>query len=652
MKPKLLLLLLVMSTFIFSQDINSLLEDAGRNLIKQDFYQAIEDYKKALQINEFDIRANRGLSDSYYLLGEYDEALLYIDRCLYLNKNSTEIINLKARILTALEQYDLAEELYLDVLKREMYSVDAKSGLAELRLISGDLTGSLYDFEQILEFSPGSRRLLLSLTVLYDSQKRFLEADEIIQKAIRIYPSDPIVLEAAVRHYMKTGSYKGASIYMGELLMLSDSSEVLMLNAELLLRLEDYESALESLNRYMRVEKDNSYSYYLAALLLDLKGDKKRALSLIDRGLEVKPDEELYRFYREMLVKELYLLKDNEREEYADWYLEQGTLLEDRYYYDKARSYYLRGLDLAPFSQTLRLSYANILKKTDFLQKYLRELKLIFEQDEERLDLAEIVDIQESITPRELYQIWGEERFESNEKLSLSVFISRDNPERHIESSHIVKSITERFLSGSRKYSTDYTELYSGDYSDAFSRARELGSDYFILMDYFEGSRTFSISVKLYLTRSGREIKSLNYLKTGNSRIFNCFENFSKDLEESLPVIGSVVDIKNSKLLIDLGMSDNIKVDSEFIVLKRGSFRLIPERPFIDYPAIKELGVLVIKDVGETMSSGEFTANSTFNLINIGDEVILLDKNEETETVIINSSIVDKELIDQLLRVN
>lgn len=427
MKPKLLVLLLLINTVIYAQSINTILEGAGRDLIKQNYYQAIEGYKQALLINDNDIRANRGLSDAFYHIGEFDEALIYINRCLNLDRENIEYKNLKARIYTALEQYEEAEELYNQVLEMEMYNVAAKSGIAELRLISGDLSGSLYDFEQILEFSPGSRRLLLSLVVLYDNQKMFQQADEIIQRAIRMYPSDPIVLQSAVRHYMNTASYRGASIYMGELLALTDSIDVLMLNAELLLRLEEYDEALNSLNLFMKKDKENSYAYYLAALLLELKGDRSRALSLVNRGLDIKPDEELYRFYREMLVKDLFLLKDEKREEYASWYLDQGQVLEDRYYYDKARNYYLRGLDLAPFSQDIRLAYAEILKKTGYKQRYLKELSVIIEQSPDRADLQEIIDIESSITPLDIYQVWGEEIFDPDEKLSLSIFVNNQS---------------------------------------------------------------------------------------------------------------------------------------------------------------------------------------------------------------------------------
>lgn len=652
MKSKILIFLLFISTSIFSLDIYDYLDMGQKKLFIQDYYSAVEYFKEALNINKYDLAANKGLSDSFFMLGEYDESLLYIDKCIGLNNTALDLKNSRGRILTALARYSEAELEYKSVLDIEIYNVAAKSGLAELRIVAGDLKGSLYDFEKILKLSPDSRRLLLSLVVLYDSQKNYESADNLIQKAIRYYPSDPIVLEGAVRHYMVTKNYSGASLYMDELRLVSSNNEIVLLNAELLLYLEDYDKSLEILTEYMKVEKENPYAYYIASLILDITDKKEQALSLIKRGLDLKPDEELYRFYSEMIMNDLYLLKDDKREEYSKWYHDQGKLLETRYYYEKAKNYYLRGMDLNPFSLDLRISYANILKKMGYKYQYIKELELVAEQDSENEEINETLMIQKSLPVLKLYEKWGSETFSGGNLFSVSLFVSDENEENHLFSSKILMDVSSRFLSGNNKYILKSNSRYNGNFSEAFNKARDSNSDFFLVLEYFEGSRTFSLKASLHLTKSGREIKTFNYLKTGNNRIFNCYENLSKDLNDFFPIIGSVTQIKGDELLIDLGKIHNIEPEMSFDIIKKGSVELVPTEPYLTFDKDKHLGQLLIKTVGESMSEGVFTANSSFNLLNIGDNVLFLNKEASSETEIESKVITDKELIEQLLQVN
>ncbi|MGL1894229.1 MAG: hypothetical protein OCD02_21545 [Spirochaetaceae bacterium] len=659
MKYKYFIILITLLTSLHSLTIKDFRNLGETNLIKQNYYNAIENFKEAIQLNSSDKYSLKGLSDSFFMLGEYEEALLYIDICIGLNKNDLELKNCKGRILTALEDYIQAEAIYRAVIDTEMYNVGAQSGLAELRIVSGDLKGSLYDFEKILKFSPNSRRLLLSLVVLNDNLKDFENADKIIQKAIRHYPQDPIVLEAAVRHYMNTKSYQGALLYMDELIKISDNIELKLLNAELLIYLNEYKEALNILSDYMKVVKDDPESYYIAAIILDAIDEKNQAISLMKRGLDLKPDEEIYRFFSEKIVNDHLILKDEKRSYYSNWYYEKGKLLEGRYYYEKAKTYYLRGLDLDPFSKKLRLAYGEILNKMGFRQRYLKEMDIILDRNPDDIDIKETLLIQRSLPTLNIYEKWGAETFKFDNRFTLSLFIKNSVGENHLKSANIIKDITSRFLSGQSHITTEEVKLYNGNYSSAFNLARDANSEYFVLFDFLEGNRTFSLNATLHLTKSGREIQSFSYLKTGNNRIFNCFENFSKDLNNFFPIIGSITNIKGQDILINSGKMDNIEVEHIYDVVKKRSIELIPEEPYLRYEADKFLGTVEITDVGEGMSSGVFTGSSNFNLLNIGDKVLLFEKTEveeiESEEDIIikeESIITDKELIEQLLQVN
>lgn len=647
------LLLITLPISLVSQNVTLSTAKGDESFLRQDFYSAIEHYKQALKINSRDIKSNMGLSDSFFMIGEYEEALYYIEVCLKLSVQDLELHNRKARIFTALQRYNEAEEIYKKVIDREMYNVGAQSGLAELRIVNGDIEGSLYDFEKILRFSPESRRLLLSLVVLNDRQKEFSKADSLIQSALRYYPQDPIVLESAVKHYMASGNFNGASIYMDELINVSSNDELKLLQAELLIYLKEYESAISTLAEYMKVVKDNPNSFYLAAVALNSVGRGEQALALLKRAMDVRPDEEIYRFYSESIMNELYVIKDDKRKSYSEWYYNNGRNLESRYFYDKAKSYYLRGLDLDPLSYDLRYSYGKVLKKMGFHKKYLKELELILNHYEDKMDIKETLEIEQSLPRSEIYEKWGDDIFNNNNRFKLSVSVNRESAEYNLFSSKVITSVTERFLSGQTRFNIENVNLYNGDFSEAFNMARESESDFFILLSFLEGSRTFSLKATIHLTKSGREIYSFNYLKTGNNRIMNCFINLSSDLDKFFPAVGSVINIKGNDILIDLGLFNNIEKDKTFYVVKKGSLFLKPDKPYLSFKEDKLLGTAKIIKSGEGISECEFTPANTFNLLNIGDMVIPADEdNDDEDNEEVNPFVIDTELIEQLLQVN
>ncbi|MBN2618500.1 MAG: hypothetical protein JXR64_09355, partial [Spirochaetales bacterium] len=572
--------------------------------------------------------------------------------CILLNNKNLELLNTKGRILTALERYAEAEDLYKKVLSVEIYNVGAQSGLAELRIVAGDLKGSLYDFEKILKFSPDSRRLLLTLVVLYDSQKDFENSGSLIQKAIRNYPLDPVVLEAAVRHYINTKNYNAASLYMDELLNISLNSRIILLNAELKILLKEYSQSLEVLTEYMKEVKDNPESYYTAAVILWKTGEEEKALSLIKRAISLKPDEEIYRFYSEMIMDDIYNLKDSNRSEYSSWYYNQGKLYESKYFYNKAEEFYQRGLDLDPFSFELRYAIAKIYKKLGYREKYINQLNLILQESPENKEVLDILTIEKSLPLKPIYQEWGSENFDDRDYFLLSIYVNSPEKSEHIYSNEIVKSIAGRFLSDGIKFNINDIANYDGRFSTAFNNARDSGSDYFLVVDFIEGSRTFSLHTDLFLTRSGRKLNTFSYLKTGNDRVFNCFENLSSDLDDFIPVLGSVRSIKANQISVNIGQIHKVSVDDEFKIVKKGNYKLVPDQPYILYNQEDVIGSFKVKDIGEYMCSGEYESNSAFNLINEGDNIILLDSANNNPTLLDSKTITDKELINQLLLVN
>lgn len=641
---------------IFSITISDYREEGNKHYYNQNYLRAIESYKEALLLNPNDLTSNYGLSNSFYMIGEYQEALNYIEQSIVLDSDNVELLNNKARILMAMGFYKESKELYNSVLNAEPYNINSKSGLAELRVVTGDIEGSLKEFEDISDFSPVSRRLMLSLVVLYDKTRYFEKSDAIIQKAIKNFPKDPVVLKAAVDHYIITENYTGASLYIDELLKASEDPNNILLQGKLYFLKKDYDRAIDSFSSFLRIDKNNHNAYYLTALSLDFSGNKEKALSVLTRGLKIAPDNEVYRFYIEKLAREVYLYKDEKRKNFSSWYIENGSLLENDFYYNKAMTYYLRGIDIDPLNWELRVKYASVLKKVGLNYSYLKELDFLvndFPGEVVSSELSETLLIEDSLPKDELYDTWGDVSLKNSYKHKLFIATTQKNSRLNNNSSVVFSDVIGRFLSGNRRFDITGNVVFNDGFSSVFKQARDSDSNYFVILDYKEGHRSFFLSATLYLTTSGRVIKKFNFIKTGNNRIFNSIDSFLRDFENSLPLIGTVTGINNSSVLTDLGLLDNLNKEVTVKVVKKDQFNYISYGDLIEFNQEYLLGEINIGFISEAGFSGEFISNSSFNLLNKGDHVLVFDKSQEEEPVKeTEEQFIDKELIDQLLRVN
>lgn len=649
------IILFTISLKLFSLTINDYIAEGNSNYINQNYLGAIESYKEGLILNSNDLKCNIGLSNSFYMLGEYKESLLYINKSIELSKNDIELLNLKARIFMAVGEYEKSKVLYHKVLEQYPYNINAKSGLAELRIVLGDIDGSLKEFEDIVKFSPNSRRLMLSLVVLYDKKQDYKKSDIMIQKAIKTYPKDPVVLKGAVDHYILTGNFTGASLYINELLNVSDNPDNLLLKGRLLIFKKQYDNAISVLTEYLKIDKSNHTAYYLIALSLDNLKNKEKALSIINRAKELSPENEIYRIYCEKLVSEVYLLKDKKRSNYSNWYRNEGNNLEKEFYYQKARSYYLRGIDIDPLNWQLRLDYSYLLKKLGYDLQYIKELEFLINDypiDTDKSELKEILEIEKSLPKENITTQWSNTTLKNNYKHSIALSTVLNKNSIHQSSSLVVSDFIGRFFTGSRRFDLVSNSVSNGSFSTIFNEARNKESDYFISIEFNEGVRSFSLTANLYLTSSGRLIKNFTYLKTGNNRIFNTVDSFQRDLESILPIVGTVIEMKSDNILVDLGRVDRINRDNAVKVVKKGKFKYNSDDEFLSFDPEFYLSTVDIIETGETNFTGVFKAINSFNLINIGDHVLFLEKNDKEDKVQNNDNIIDQELIEQLLRVN
>ncbi|MCF6335510.1 MAG: hypothetical protein L3J12_07190, partial [Spirochaetales bacterium] len=130
------ILFTLLSLYLSGQtiDILELERSAERLYLENKPYQSIAVFKEIISGNSFYYDARLGISRAYFSLGEYSEALIHINKAMFLEPKSVEAKILYGRILTGRGDYKEADVVYRDILSKQPNNTDAVIASAELEV--------------------------------------------------------------------------------------------------------------------------------------------------------------------------------------------------------------------------------------------------------------------------------------------------------------------------------------------------------------------------------------------------------------------------------------------------------------------------------------------------------------------------------------
>lgn len=195
-------------------DAPSLYEQGRREQLRGTYYRAIELYKDSLSYNAFYVKPMIGLAESFYAIGQNDEALNHVIRAQRFDRNNLSLINLEGNIRTELGQLQEARGLFERVLSIEPHNLDAKFGLARLDLADGRKRQAAARFQEALRSSPENIRVLLRLAMLYEELGDGQSSAIYLDQALNFHSNDPLVYLTAGRYYYGRGEYERAIEYL------------------------------------------------------------------------------------------------------------------------------------------------------------------------------------------------------------------------------------------------------------------------------------------------------------------------------------------------------------------------------------------------------------------------------------------------------
>ena len=182
-----------------------------------------------------------------------------------------------------------AEDVLVDVMKREPQNIQILSALAQLRLTRQNWIGAqeiANDFQRIGDSTTADQILGAALI----GQRKYSDAIAVLKKAYEARPS-PHSLDSLIYAYLKAGSKNQAVTFLQALLAKDPvNADALVLSGSIQLDGGETQRAIASLSAAIKGQPSNPVGYQALANLYRHQKDYDEAIKILRQGIQQRPD--------------------------------------------------------------------------------------------------------------------------------------------------------------------------------------------------------------------------------------------------------------------------------------------------------------------------------------------------------------------------
>jgi len=626
-------ILIVTAALLFADPVQ-LVSSARENQSAENWYTAIEYYQEALLENPSYYLAYRGLSECFYALGEYEQALTNIEQAIRLKKDDPELINLKGFISIGLGDIDSAVALFSQVLSLWPNDISARFGLAEIEVYTGRISTASDFYRDALARNPQNRKALLSLALVSDQYGDKRLAREYIEKALRFHGENPQVFYFAAYLAVQDNRMNEAEKYVRRAISLNggyDTAKELL--AVILFRAGRYNEVVDVCNQRIQANRDCLSAWYMKSLALEKKAQYEDSLDAARTGLEIVPDDAVLRALMELTVIEQLPFEDARRKQWSRWHIERARLFEQKNLAEQALFEYRQALKIYPDDAETRYSYAKLLLARGYPAGFLSQLEFIHSLGRSNTVINDSIESYTRLLSSSVHRKWGiDQLFLEKAHTRIGFFYRNDSSNiLHPDSERITAAMLAQAFTYNPRFIIHNEQKPVTKYSDAFRISRERGDDYFILLSYDENERDIRLSADVYVSSTGTKAETFTVFRTGNNRYPNALRKMTDTLIAAFPLNGTIIERRQSDAVIDLGKADGIEKDMVFDIVAPADLRSAGNEIALVYGKGTVLGTFTVTDVDEEIAQGKVARSGFYDRIKKGDAVILSPAEEDTD---------------------
>lgn len=617
-------LFIVPAFFVFSDPV-ALYESGKSAQDQEDWYGAIESYQESLRENPSYNLAYRGLAESFYALGEYEQALDQVTKAESYKKNDPELLDLRGFTQIGLGKLDAASATFKQVLTTWPNDVSARFGIAEIDICSGKISAASDQYLDALKRNPENRKALLSLALISRESGNVAAAKDYIAKALQYHGDNPQVFYYAAYIAAEDGQLGEAEKRVRSALGLkSDYDDARELLASILFRTKRYAEVLQICDARIASNRNRASAWYLKTLSLEKLGKYEDALKSAKTGLQVAPEDEVLRSMMESIVIAQLSFEDSRRASWASYHVDKARQFEQNNMNEQALYEYRRALKINPYDVDSRQSYAKLLLNRGYPARYVGQLKFIQSIGKSTNAINDAVESYGKLLSTSIAQKWKlDPLYLDKAHTSIGLYYQSDTTNiAHPDSERITTGMLADVFSSDLRYKVRAQEIPVGSYSEAFRISREAGEDYFGIVRFRENARDIQITVDLYVSRTGAKANTFSVFRTANDRYANALRRLIQTMSASFPSRGVVLGRYQAEGSIDLGKSDGVKPGAVFEVFPSSSVSVKNAGIGLLRNEASVLGTFTVDAVDEDVSQGKFERSGFYDRINSGDVVL------------------------------
>ena len=633
---------------VISAQVNSvtaLYQQGQAFMAAEDWYSAAESFMECLRLNYAHAGATAALAECYYELGEFDEALVWVQRARNLARTSSTLANLEAFTLIALGRLNEASGVINWVLAREPNNREALFAAAELDIAMGRAGNAVIRYREAANRFPDDRRLLISLSLVLGSLGESEAAEFYINRALDQHPGDHRVHYYAAYLASQSGNISEGIFHAENALYFRHNFiPARSLLASLLYRAGEYEEAARLSDELILLNRNDILSWYIKGISYISLGRYAEAQNILSTAVGIDPDNEFIRVALEELLISHTRIEDPSRIHWASWHFARGRDFRSRNLMEQSLFEYRRGLRLNPFARDRR-EYAELLRLQGYPARYLEELRFMQDLGLGDRSLDDAVESYHNLLSTALFRVWGiDPILISQPHWNLAIFsIVPQSGSFHPDAGVWASAYIRDILVHERNISPMDLELRQASFSSAFRTAREADADYFLIISVSESERDLSIKGELFVARTGARAAVFDIFRTGPDRLRNGSRSIVDQLSNALPFRGELILRRQDQGIIDKGRADGVQNGDEFLIVQRGRTSLLHEGIGLVFNPEDIVGTITIERADEEISLGRITRNGFFDRVSAGDEVFLV-RQQSTRAPDGSSSSVDPEL--------
>lgn len=252
------------------------------------YKHAIETFYKALEIDNSSLELLLEIADLYYLIGDEERALNYIEQILESNPTHIDSMKLLMKIFVNKKSWMLAEQA-----AQNIYAIS--NGAKDLAIIL-ELLNKQGKFAEVTKYNipEKSSNILFEQAYAFFNLNQLSEAEKIINEALNLDKTAEKTLVLKAKILFKQDKLEESLELLGKLKINYFDDETLNFAGLVYLATGNFKIALEYFLKAIKVDSKNDLYYYNCASSYFKLGEKQLAKKYYNLAISLNPEKESY----------------------------------------------------------------------------------------------------------------------------------------------------------------------------------------------------------------------------------------------------------------------------------------------------------------------------------------------------------------------